>query len=84
MTRGYCEICDEEGINGGLSDDVVFSKHHLNNTICRKHHAERMIDTDKRCECCGTTKNVVNKGMWTPAWYCEPYNTCAENKEMIE
>jgi len=43
-----------------------------------------MIDTDKRCECCGTTKNVVNKGMWTPAWYCGPYNTCAENKEMIE
>ena len=41
-----------------------------------------MIDTDKRCECCGTTKNVVNKGMWTPAWYCAPYNTCAENKEM--
>ena len=40
-----------------------------------------MINTDKRCECCGTTKNVVNKGMWTPAWYCAPYNTCAENKE---
>ena len=41
-----------------------------------------MIDIDKRCECCGTTKNVVNKGMWIPAWYCEPYNTCAENKEL--
>lgn len=40
-----------------------------------------MIDTDKKCECCGTTKNVVNKGMWTPAWYCAPHNTCAENKE---
>jgi len=37
MTRGYCEICDEEGINGGLSDDVVFSEYHLNNTVCRKH-----------------------------------------------
>jgi hypothetical protein len=43
-----------------------------------------MIDTDKRCVCCGTTKNVVNKGMWIPAWYCGPHNTCAENKEMIE
>jgi hypothetical protein len=37
MTRGYCEICDEEGINGGLSDDVVPSKVHLNKTVCRKH-----------------------------------------------
>ena len=37
MTRGYCEICDEEGINGGLSDDVVPSENHLNGTVCRKH-----------------------------------------------
>ena len=35
--RGYCEICDSLGINGGLSDDVVYSKHHLNNTVCTKH-----------------------------------------------
>jgi hypothetical protein len=36
----FFHLRHEEGINGGLSDDVVFSEHHLNNTICRKHHAE--------------------------------------------
>lgn len=43
-----------------------------------------MTDTDKRCECCGTTKNVVNKGEKIPAWYCGPHNTCAENKEAMK
>jgi len=35
--RGYCEVCDSLGINGGLSDDVIHSEHHVNNTVCKRH-----------------------------------------------